>query len=438
MLKLWPPKARLSKRFLTLCSISISYLFLHNNVMKNSQAKMTFIFVTILLDAIGIGLVIPILPEVIRRFGTDETFVSTYFGYFISLYAFMVFIASPLLGYLSDRFGRRPVLLVALCGAGLDYLLMAFAPNLTILFIGRIISGLTGASMTVASSYIADVSTDKNRTANFGMIGAAFGVGFVIGPALGGLVGSYGHNWPFIIAAILSLTNFIFGLFVLPESLPESKRKSTLDYSKLNPIKSVVTALFYSPAATLVWAFLLVNLAGQVHASIWSLYTSYKFGWSTLEIGLSLTVVGIAFGIGQGVTTRIVVPRIGELKSVIVGSTLIIINFLLYALVTKSWMLYAATSLLLFTNIVMPSLQSMISKGTPSEEQGELQGTLMSITSLTSIVGPLLYTWLFSFFTKKDHYPLPGAPYVAAAVISFICLLIVLMKRRKIAVQSSY
>ena len=177
---------------------------------------MTFIFITILLDAIGIGIVIPILPEVIRRFGNNEIFVNTYFGYFISVYAFMLFIASPFLGYLSDRFGRRPVLLVALCGAGFDYLLMAFAPNLLILFIGRIFSGLSGASMSVAASYIADVSNDSNRTSNFGMIGAAFGVGFVVGPALGGLVGSFGHNWPFILAAGLSLTNFIFGYFVLP------------------------------------------------------------------------------------------------------------------------------------------------------------------------------------------------------------------------------
>ena len=400
--------------------------------MKNSQARMTFIFITILLDAIGIGIVIPILPEVIRRFGNSEIFVNSYYGYFISIYAFMLFIASPFLGYLSDRFGRRPVLLVALCGAGFDYLLMAFAPNLLILFIGRIFSGLSGASMSVAASYIADVSNDSNRTSNFGMIGAAFGVGFVVGPALGGLVGSFGHNWPFILAAGLSLTNFIFGYFVLPESLPLEKRKTTINYSKLNPIKSVITALFNSPAAILVWAFFLVNLAGQSHPSIWALYTHYKFGWSTLEIGISLTVVGLAFGIGQGLTTRILVPKIGELKAVIYGSIALIINFLLYALVTKSWMIYAATSMLLFTNIVMPSLQSIISKGTPAHEQGELQGTLVSITSLTSIIGPLLYTGLFSFYTQSGHYALPGAPYIAAALISALCLILVLINKKKI------
>ncbi|TDP50973.1 DHA1 family tetracycline resistance protein-like MFS transporter [Bacteriovorax stolpii] len=405
--------------------------------MRNSQARMTFIFVTILLDAIGIGLVVPILPEVIRRFGSDEAFVSTFYGYFISLYSFMLFFASPLLGSLSDRFGRRPVLLIALCGSGLDYLLMAFAPNLTILFIGRVISGLTGASITVASSYIADVSTDKNRTQNFGMIGAAFGLGFVIGPAIGGIIGSFGHNWPFILAAIMSLTNFIFGLFVLPESLPAEKRKTRIDKSQLNPIRSVITAMFYSPAAILIWAFFLTNLAGQSHPSIWALFTHYKFQWNSMEIGISLTVVGIAFGLGQGFTTRIVTPKIGELKSVIYGLIVLVANFLLYALVTKSWMLYAATSLLLFTSIVMPSLQSMITKGTPSEEQGELQGTLVAITSLTSIIGPLVYTGLFSFFTKKDHYPLPGAPYIAAAAFTLVCLFLVLKGRHKIREQST-
>lgn len=393
---------------------------------------MTFIFVTILLDAIGIGIVVPILPEVIRRFGADDAFVSTFFGYFISVYSFMLFFASPLLGSLSDRFGRRPVLLVALCGSGLDYLLMAFAPSLWILFLGRIISGLTGASMTVASSYIADVSTDENRTQNFGMIGAAFGVGFVVGPALGGLVGSYGHHWPFIVAATLSLSNFIFGLFVLPESLPESKRKHSFDMTQMNPIKSVYKVLVQSHARVLIWAFFLAGLAGQSHPSIWALYTRYKFNWNPLEIGLSLTVVGLAFGLGQGFTTRIVTPRIGELKSVIYGSIVLVINFLLFALVTKSWMLYAATSLLLFTSIVMPSLQSMVTKGTPPENQGELQGTLVSITSLTSIIGPLLYTGLFSKFTKPGNYHLPGMPYIAAAMITLICLLIVSTNRKRL------
>ena len=195
--------------------------------------------------------------------------------------------------------------------------------------------------------------------------------------------------------------------------------------------------MFRSPAAVLIWAFFLVNLAGQSHPSIWALFTHYKFQWSALEIGLSLTFVGLAFGIGQGVTTRIVVPRIGELKSVIYGSFVLMINFFLLALVTKSWMLYATSTLLLFTSIVMPSLQSMITKGTPPEEQGELQGTLMSIISLTSIIGPLIYTGLFTFFTKPDHYPLPGAPYVAAGLFAGFCLTIILWRKSSITRRSS-
>ena len=230
----------------------------------------------------------------------------------------------------------------------------------------------------------------------------------------------------------MSLSNFIFGLFVLPESLPKSKRKLTIDLTQLNPVKSVYKVLIHSPAAILIWAFFLMNLAGQSHPSIWALYTHYKFQWSSLEIGLSLTVVGMAFGLGQGITTRIVTPRIGELKSVIYGSIVLVINFLLYALVTKAWMLYATTSLLLFTSIVMPSLQSMVTRGTPSKEQGELQGTLVAITSLTSIIGPLLYTGLFSAFTRPDHIKIPGAPYLAAALITFICLILVYSKRKKL------
>lgn len=400
--------------------------------MNTSQARMTFIFVTILLDAIGIGLVVPILPDVIRRFGTDEAFVSTYFGYFISIYSFMLFIASPLLGSLSDRFGRRPVLLVALCGSGLDYLLMAFAPSLWLLFIGRIISGLTGASLTVASSYIADVSTDKNRTSNFGMIGGAFGLGFILGPALGGLVGTYGPNWPFIIAAVLSLSNFLFGLFVLPESLPLEKRKTKIDIAQLNPVASVLKALFNSKTKVLIWAFFLTGLAGQSHPSIWSLYTHYKFQWNSLQIGISLTVVGLAFGLGQGITTRILTPRIGELKSILFGSVILVTVYTCYALATQPWMLYATTALLLFSSIVMPSLQSMISQETPSREQGELQGTLMAITSLTSIIGPLLYTGVFSFFTRENHYIFPGAPYLTAAIITICCLFLVWHQRHKL------
>jgi DHA1 family tetracycline resistance protein-like MFS transporter len=398
--------------------------------MKNQKASKLFIFITILLDAIGIGIVIPIMPEVIKRFGTDPGFVSSYFGYFISVYALMQFVASPFLGSLSDKFGRRPVLLVSLLGSGLDYLLMAFAPNMLILFLGRIMSGLTGANQTVASSYIADISTNENRAANFGMIGAAFGIGFVAGPAIGGFVGSFGHHWPFIIAAILTIANFLFGLFILPESLPVEKRRD-LDIARLNPIRSLTSIILRPSLSVFVIIYFLTNLAGQVHPSIWTLYTTYKFQWTSLQVGMSLAMVGIAFGLGQGVATQIITPRIGEENSVKYGTLLLSISYLLYALATKGWMIYPIISLMVVCGVTMPSLQSLMTKGIPSEEQGELQGSLVSIMSLTSIIGPLLYTHLFSAYTKIDEPSYPGAPYVAASVVSLICLALIFSNSKK-------
>lgn len=401
--------------------------------MLNTNARIIFIFITILIDAIGIGLVSPILPDVIRKFGSDEAFVNTYFGYFISVYSLMLFIASPLLGALADKFGRRPILLIALCGAGLDYLLMAFAPNLTLLFIGRIVAGLSGASMTVAMSYIADVSNEKNRTSNFGMIGAAFGLGFIIGPAIGGIVGSYGHHWPFIIAALMSLTNFIFGVFILPESLPKDKRIKTITLKSLNPLNSVYNILFKSNYRALIWAFFLFQIAVQAHASVWSLYTHLKFGWTAMEIGLSLTFVGLFLSIGQGITTRIITPRIGDKKAIVMGLAVLALNLLVFGLATQVWVLYVCIAAIMLTSLAGPSLQSMIAKDTATNEQGKLQGTLVSLMSLSSIFGPLIYTNLFSVFTTKGAFYFPGAPYVGASVI---CVLALVVANFKIAQET--
>lgn len=391
-------------------------------VNTKNNASLIFVVITIMLDAIGLGLVIPILPDVIRRFGTDPSFVNHYFGYFISVYALMQFLASPVLGALSDKYGRRSVLLVSLLGAGLDYILMAFAPNLSVLFIGRIISGLTGASMTVASSYIADISDDSNRAANFGMIGASFGIGFIVGPALGGMLASYGHAFTFLVAAALTLLNFFFGLFILPESLPKEMRRE-VSLSRLNPFKSIHKVLFQSKIMILVWINLFLNLAGQSHPSIWTLYTRYKFGWSALEVGLSLTAVGVAIGFSQGYMVRILVPKFGERKSVSLGILFMGIGFMVYGLATQGWMVYAAIAFFAFTGITIPALQTLISKNTPSSEQGELQGSMVAIASLTAIIGPLLYTELFTAFTAPTAPVIfAGAPYMAATFFCVICM----------------
>lgn len=398
--------------------------------MNKKKASVHFIFATIFLDALGIGILIPVLPDLIRRFSDDASFVSHYYGYFISVYALMQFIASPILGSLSDRFGRRPVLLVSLMGAVLDYILMAFAPNLSVLFIGRVIAGLTGASMTVATAYMADISDDNNRAANFGLIGAAFGFGFIVGPAIGGFTGSLGHQYPFLAAAGLNLLNFIFGIFILPESLPKELRRQ-IDVKKLNPLKSLVKILKPSPILALIWVNFLLYLAGQVHPASWALFTEYKFKWSPTDIGLSLSVVGIASAIVQGGLTRILIPKLGEVRAVFVAIAISALAYAGYAYATESWMMYAILIPSSIAGIAGPALQSLISRETPPSEQGELQGTLVALISLTAIIGPLLYTELFAQMTSKSlESPFPGAPYVAAAIVSVISGVILAAHRR--------
>ncbi|UOE99825.1 TCR/Tet family MFS transporter [Bdellovibrio reynosensis] len=397
--------------------------------MKNSKAGLIFIFITVTLDMIGIGLVIPSLPDIMRRFVSSETSVSSYFGYFISLYALMQFLASPLLGALSDRFGRRSVLLVSLLVAGFDYLLMAFAPNLWILFAGRILAGLTGANITVAMAYIADVSDDKNRAANFGMIGAAFGLGFIIGPAIGGLLGHYGPHYPFLMAAGMNLLNFLFGLFILPESLPQEKRRQ-VDISKINPLSSLKKVFDAKHILAFLIIYFLFSLAGQTHPSIWTLYTEKRFNWSTAEVGFSLAVVGLLSAVAQGWLTRVIIPWIGEYKSVAYGSLGYAVAFALFGLANEGWMMYVV---LIFSSVfwvATPALQSLISHKTPPHEQGELQGTLVSLASLAAIITPIVTTKLFAMFTaqRTDVY-LPGAPYFFAAIVSVVCWLILLRKK---------
>ncbi|MDG0816888.1 TCR/Tet family MFS transporter [Bdellovibrio svalbardensis] len=397
----------------------------------NKAASVRFIFATIFLDALGIGLLVPVFPEVIRRFGHDPSFVNHYFGYFISVYALMQFLASPILGSLSDRYGRRPVLLVSLLGAGLDYILMALAPTMGIMFVGRVISGLTGASMTVASSYMADISDDSNRSANFGMIGAAFGLGFIIGPGLGGLLGQYSYQAPFIAAAVLNLLNFAFGYFILPESLPENHRRKIL-LGKLNPFHSLLKILKPSAIGILVWVYMLLYLAGQSHPSIWTLYTQYKFNWTPFQVGLSLSAVGVMIAIGQGYLTRIVIPKWGEVKSLKFGAWVNVLSYFLFGAANQAWMMYAILPLNALSSIAGPALQSLISKNTPPQEQGELQGSLISIASLTAIIGPLCYTDIFARFTVPgSSFIYPGMPYIFASFLCLMSLLLMFVAKRK-------
>lgn len=400
------------------------------SVKSERRAAVRFIFVTILLDAAGLGVLIPVLPDVLRRFSADPTFVSEWFGWFIGVYALMQFAASPVLGTLSDRFGRRPILLSSLLGAAVDYLFMAFAPTLPLLFVGRAVSGLTGASMTVASSYMADVSDDENRSANFGMIGAGWGLGFIIGPMVGGLLSSLGPTAPFLAAAALNLLNFVYGLLVLPESLPpERRRKATA--RQMNPLGSILRILAPSGFVVFIWIYFLVFLAGQIHPVNWTLYTQTKFGWTAWQVGLSLSFVGVMIAIAQGGLTRVIVPRLGERNALTFGLAVYTVSFALFALAPRGWMMYAIVMFFSLGGVTMPALQSILAKHVPGDRQGELQGSLVSLGALGSILAPLLFTRLFVHFTRPEApVYFPGAAYLGASAISACALVLRLTRPR--------
>jgi DHA1 family tetracycline resistance protein-like MFS transporter len=399
--------------------------------MSTRKASLAFIFCTIAIDSIGLGIIIPALPDVIRRFLTGEADVSRMYGYFVAIYALLQFLSSPLLGGLSDRYGRRPILLISLLGGAIDYCFMAFAPTLPLLFLGRIISGVSGASYTVASAYIADISNDSNRSKNFGVIGAGFGLGFILGPAVGGLLASYGPEYPFLAAGAFNLLNFLFGLFVLPESLPAAKRRQ-VQITALNPLASLGRVMAMPAIRMLVIVATLLHLAGQTHPSIWTLYTQHRFGWSTSQVGLSLAAVGLLSAITQGGLTGWIVNKFGESRVLIYGALGEAVSFALFGLAYQGWMIYVV---LLFSSVfwsVNPALQSLISREVPPERQGELQGTLMGLASLTGIINPIIMTTLFAATSDPGSASyLPGSPYLLAGALILVAWLLALRWSRR-------
>lgn len=401
-----------------------------------NRARSVFIFATIAIDAIGLGIIIPVLPDVIRRFITDEGAISRTYGWFIATYALLQFLASPLLGNLADRFGRRPVLLMSLLGAAIDYLFMAYAPSLPLLWLGRLISGLTGASYSVASAYIADISNDSNRSKNFGIIGAGFGIGFILGPAIGGWVASYGPEYAFLTAGAFNLLNFAFGLFVLPESLPPERRRP-LAIAALNPLRALGKVLGLPSIRSLVFVNTLLFFGGQTHPSIWTLYTQHRYGWTTKQVGFSLTVVGVLNALTQGGFTGVLVKRFGERRLVVVGCFAQSIAFSLFGFAREPWMLYIVLcgSALLWA--VGPALQSLICREVALDQQGELQGALMSLMSLVSIANPLVMTTLFSWTSNREgSLYLPGSPYLLSGLLILVAAVLAWHWNRGVAARS--
>jgi len=378
-----------------------------------------FIFLTLLLDVLGFGLLIPVAPRLIEQLqGGTEKEAAPNVGLLAATYAAMQFLCAPMLGALSDRFGRRPVLLVALLGSGLDYVAMALAPTVPVLFVTRAVNGLSGASITVASAYIADVTTPEKRAAGYGMMGAAFGLGFILGPLLGGILGDIDLRLPFYVAAGLTLCNWLYGLLVLPESLPK-ERRSDISWSRANPVGAFVGLFEHPRVIGMAAAGFFANLAQFGLHATWVLYTGHRYGWGPREVGFSLTAVGLGAAIVQGGLARRIIPALGERRSVLLGLGLGVIAYAGYGLATHGWMIYLAIAVATMGGIAQPAAQAIITKGVEPNRQGSVQGALTGLQSVAQIIGPLVGSSAFSLaISGRLGFELPGLSFFVGAALA--------------------
>lgn len=399
---------------------------------NKKSAAIGFIFITMLIDITGWGIIIPVIPKLIKELiHGDISEAAKIGGWLTFAYAITQFIFAPLVGNLSDKFGRRPIILISLFAFSMDYLLLAFAPTITWIFIGRIIAGITGASITTASAYIADVSTPENRAKNFGMIGAAFGLGFIIGPVIGGLLGQYGSRVPFYAAAVLCLLNFLYGYFILPESLSKDNRRE-FSLKRANPIGAFLNLKKYPQLIGLVVSIFLLYTASHAVHSNWSYFTMYKFNWDEKMVGISLGAIGLLVGIVQGGLIRVINPKLGNEKSIYVGMALYTVGMFLFATATQSWMMFTFLIPYCLGGIAGPAMQAVISSQVPANEQGEIQGTLSSLMSASAIVGPPMMSTVFYYFTHKEApFQFAGAPFVLGGFLMLLSTIIAYLSFRK-------
>jgi MFS transporter, DHA1 family, tetracycline resistance protein len=394
--------------------------------MSSSRAALTFVLLCVFIDSMGFGIIIPSLPQVLMELtGEPLSTAADWSGYLMAVFALLQFFMAPVFGNLSDRFGRRPLLLMSLLAFGIDFLLTGLATSMTWLFIGRAIAGVCGASYAMAAAYIGDISTDENRAKNFGLIGAAWGSGFTLGPVIGGFVAEvFGARAPFFAAAALALMNVSFGWFVLPETLKAENRRK-FEWSRANPFGALKSLAHLPMISGLLFALFLYQIAHDSLPAVWMFYTQLKFGWGPSETGWSLTFVGVMTVIVMGGLTGVVVPRLGERRAIIIGFLLMTIGFLGYGLVPYGWMIYPALALGSLGGIANPSMQSVMSKNAGPQAQGELQGATGSIASIAAVFAPLFMTQLFSHFSDaRAPVYLPGAPYLVSAALVFACVLI--------------
>lgn len=393
----------------------------------SSRAAFIFIIVTVGLDFLAFGIIAPVLPNLIKQFeGGDMARASAVTGYFGFAWATMQFLFSPVLGAWSDRFGRRPIILLSCLGLGLDYIFMAVAPSLRWLFVGRIISGITTSNVSTAFAYISDVTPAAERAKKYGYLGAAFGLGFVIGPAVGGLLGHYSLRAPFWAAAVLSLANFLYGALVLPESLPPEKRAKSA-WQMANPLGSLTLLRSNAELAWLSVVILLYYLAHQSLPSVFVLYTEFRYEWNERNVGLALGVVGVCAAVVSGGMVGPYVKRFGERFSLWSGLFYGVIGFLGFALAPRGWEFLAAVPFIALWGVAGPAIQSLMSQKVDASSQGKLQGAINSLRALTGMAGPLLFTQVFSAaIAPGARMHLPGAPYFLAAVLLLGSLLLAL------------
>ncbi len=401
------------------------------------QAAMPFILLTLFIDILGIGIIIPVLPELVKDFifnsidpagktpeelkAIVDSAAGWYVGWIGASYAAMQFFFAPILGALSDRFGRRPIILGSLFGLGIDFLIMGFAPSIAWLFVGRILSGIMGGSFSAANAYIADISSAEDRAKNYGLVGMMFGLGFICGPAMGGLLGGVWIKLPFFVSAALALANWLYGFFILPESLPKENRGS-FTFAKANPFGTISRLRAYPLVASLAVVFVCLSFAQRGLENVWVLYTGYRYDWNELTNGLVLGLVGLMAVIVQGGLVRPIIARVGERKAIMIGIAVSMCAFLGYGLATQGWMIPVIIVFGSVGGITGPAIQSLVAAKVDSSEQGKVQGALTSLMSFTNIFAPVFYTTgLFSYFTSKGAiFPLPGASFLAGAVFIFL------------------
>lgn len=391
--------------------------------MKGRKPALAFIFVTLFLDILGIGLVIPVLPKVVEEFqGGNLSSAASVVGQLSAVYALMQFVFSPVLGSLSDQYGRRPVILLSLLGAGLDYFLMAWAPNVGWFFVGRAVSGLAGANITAATAYIADISPPEKRAANFGIIGAAFGLGFIAGPLVGGLLGQHGLRLPLWVAGGVTLANMLYGYFVLPESLPQDLRRR-FSWRRANPLGSMKGLAKHPVVFGLSMALFLFHLGQFGVHNTWVLYTGHRYDWGTQDVGISLAVVGVTAAIVQGWLSRRILPAIGERRALVGGMVLSAVTLAAYGFSTEGWMVYVILPFGALSGLGPQAAQGLVSKSVAADEQGAVQGALAGLNSVAAFVAPLVATRLFGYFVSPQApFQMPGVAFFMGAFLVVLAL----------------